>query len=99
MICTRPTVLTLAWASGRTLMFNPKNEYGIAVLANFSCGISVILILTYGIEVFSKPVGCVVFVFRSAIVGIKNINFPFSRPFLAVFGRFGSYNNLFCHAL
>ena len=30
----------------------------IAVLNNFSCGISVILILNCGIVVFSKPAGC-----------------------------------------
>ena len=26
MICTRPTLLTLAWASGRALMSNPELE-------------------------------------------------------------------------
>ena len=43
---------------------------GFAVLANFSCGISVILILNCGIAVFSKPAGRVFLAFWSTIVGI-----------------------------
>ena len=64
--------------------------FGIAVLANFSCGISVILILNCGITVFSKPAGRVFLAFWSTIVGIKNVSFTFFQPFLAVSGRFGS---------
>ena len=47
---------------------------GFAVLANFSCGISVILILNCGIAVFSKPAGCVFF----TIFGIKTYPSLFS---------------------
>ena len=67
-----------------------KNEYGIAVLTNFSCGISVILILTSGIAVFSKPARCVFFAFRSTIVGIKT----YPSLFSAIFSRFWSFRKL-----
>ena len=31
VICTRPTLLTLAWASGRALMSNPAKHFGFSV--------------------------------------------------------------------
>ena len=73
-----------------------KGDIGVcdvAVLANFSCGISVILILNCGIAVFSKPAGGVL------------VNNTFFRPFLAISGCFRSnlkqpyfvtyFNNIF----
>ena len=48
-----------------------RGTLGFAVLANFSCGISVILILNCGIAVFSKPAGCVFFTLWSTIFGTK----------------------------
>ena len=35
-----------------------RGTLGFAVLDNFSCGISVILISKWGIAVFSEPAGC-----------------------------------------
>ena len=63
---------------------------GFGVLANFSCGISVILISNCGIAVFSKPAGRIFLAFWSTIVGIKNVSFTSFQPFLAVSGHFGS---------
>ena len=54
----------------------------IAVLANFSFGIAVILILNCGTTVSSIPTKC--FAFWSTIVGIK----PFTKLFPTIFSRF-----------
>ena len=65
--------------------------YGIAVLANFSCGVSVISTLNC-----SKPAGNFSFADLCVLVDdsqYKNVSFTFSRPFLAVSCRFRS---IFC---
>ena len=59
---------------------------GIAVLANFSCSITVILILNCGIAVFSKTCGmCFLYVLVDDF-RYKNVSFTFFRPFIAVSG-------------
>ena len=60
---------------------------GFAVLANISCGISVILILNCDIAVFFKPAGCVFLAFWSTIVVSKRI----PHLFLTIFSRFWSF--------
>ena len=55
-----------------------RGTLGFAVLANFSCGFSVILIVNCGVAVFSKPAGCVFFMFWSTIFGIKTYPSLFS---------------------
>ena len=60
-----------------------RGEFGFAVLDNFSCGISVILILNCSIAVFSEPQDAVMQSF-SILDSIKN--YPqsppiFSKPF------------------
>ena len=59
--------------------------FGIAVFANFSCGISVILILNCGIAVFSKPAGCVFFTLWSTIVAVQK---RILRFLASIFSRF-----------
>ncbi len=78
-----PRQLDLDWSEGLTIMsiiapprFQCNSEgnigvCGVAVLANFLCGISVILTLIRSVTVFSKPAECVFLAFWSKIVGIK----------------------------
>ena len=63
---------------------------GIAVLDNFSCVISVILILNCGITVFSKSVECDVL---DILDGIKKLSFKSSNVFQA-FSSFRSFHFL-----
>ena len=67
---TPVTVTTSEW----------RGILGFAVLPNFSCGISVIIILNRGIAVFSKPAECVfcVLVDKSS----------YKKPFSGCLGRF-----------
>ena len=56
--CETPKVLELKYCFYRQSMEGDMGVYGIAVLGFFSCGISVILILTCGIAVSSSSAVC-----------------------------------------
>ena len=63
---------------------------GIAILANFSCGISVILILNIRYCGILQTCGMRFLDVLVDDIRYKNVYFTFFRSFLAVSGRFGS---------